>query len=87
MKDNELLSQYAIELDAGSLTLPSLIESHRRLRAWHRERREEIKAGFREAYDEGYALGMSKATEQAIVSRIKELSVMDLANLIVSQYK
>ena len=85
MTDSELLNQYAIEINSGSLTLSSLIESHRRLRAWNMERQNAIEAEFREAYNKGYALGAREATEQAIVSRIRELSMLDLANLIVSR--
>lgn len=83
--DLSLLEAYAEEMDLyGSLTLKSLIDSHRNLRQMalrdNEARREEMQRGFNAGFNAGFKQGEELATEHNYLSR-EALRCMTLAEL------
>lgn len=85
--DLALLEAYGNELDLhGTLTLKSLIDSHRNLRALalqtHEERRTEVQRGF----DRGFEMGTQHALTNRYLSR-EDLRKMTVAELAAALYE
>ncbi len=82
MTDEELLANYAKEVDIFKWSVGSLIESHRNLRELNKKTSNERHAEWLAARERGYKFGLEQATEEAIINKIKSMSVMDLVSLL-----
>lgn len=89
MTDEQLLEEYSKEIygniysPSDNLTVAQLIDSHRTLREWNRERTEGMLDAQKEGYKYGYDLGIKNAADNTIqYEDLRKMTVQELANLI-----
>lgn len=90
MTENEKLKAYEIEMYGeggrcmGEFTLDVLIESHRRIRAYNKEYRDNYISDMEEAHRIGEERGYVEVTNGKYIHRdvLKGMTVLELANML-----
>lgn len=78
------ISEYARSIDVGSMSLSSLIDSHRTLRDLNKKDHETRLKEYREMHEKGRQDGYNYATKHEYISRedLKKMTVSELAELV-----
>ncbi len=83
--EDSLLEAYAREMDLhGPLTLETLIDSHRSLRALALRTNEERRAEMQRGFDAGFKSGEEMATKHHYISReaLRGMTLAELSNIL-----